>query len=1033
MATLVPYADGNLTGASTFAATETGASALAMVRANNVTMANATTLTSPTFTVTNAKVIDGILLFLYCNGTAGTGTFKVDLQKGGVSQATVTVNKSDLPAPSFATPIPVVFKFTSTATGDGGSNWTIVLTTVAGTGSATVVLSRNSGTTNDWTRALRTTTAATAAASDNLIIVGELTGAGTHNARAVTMDSTAATVYGNGSVNSTTVYGGLVAVGQWGTLTYGTTAATNYLLQVAGDVYVYEGGTLNMGSNGAEIPRDSTAALKMQPVSADNDFGLNILGGVVNIKGLSRTSGKNIVKALLTADVTCASIWTTTSSTNGSVLSVPNALGPEGSIINGAYTDNTTNGNHGYGYGTSGASITGNTVLSGQIVLNRGSGTRNRYVRVQLGNAVAVGSHTTGVYVDVDLQAGTIGTPTAFGTGGSPSASIAAYGTGYVIKISGSISSSTVTTPGIGFLACSAAATTSYAGDTTQCFIYSHVALIVAASIPATTTWNISQDTGWKSGDLVAVASTSQSFTECELFLISADAGVSSFTTVLYPTFTHSGSSPIQAEVILLTRNVKICSTSSSNMAYVYANSRATFNASWAEFYFLGGSASTNNKRGVEFDGEATLANAKTMSYCSIHDGESNTVYIDAGVTTVNANISYCMGWNSGPFALIGQVTNADYTFDNNVNMLAGGYSTGSGFSFTDGLVGTITNNTSVGSGSSTSSGFNISQATISLYNIGTFQNNLTHSGGGPGSLFQATGLNGIIDGLTIWRHNGYGIQFSAGINTASVKFTNLTIFGTASPCIYAYVDALNISTGILCGDTTYTPTYAIYSQYGALQRFEFIDVDMNPGTGIYAAPSIAGFSIASSTQYAQVEGFANNCRFPTTVFGGDVKADWTEDGFFTHQKYNKTAGDHRTDLKYGQIKTDSTIYKTASPSARMTPLSASNKLKSAAKHRGFLVACNSGASASVSVYVRKSAVGDGAAYNGNQIRLMQRANSAMGQNSDVVLATGSASTGTWEQLVGVTSTATDDGAWELYLDCDGTTGWINHDDWLPA
>src|SRR3954469_19600807 len=123
----------NLTGAATFAAAEVGALALNLVRNTTATLTTASTVTSATFTVTAAKVIDGVLLYLCLTtaANAGTGTFKVDLQKAGVSQASVTVNKSDLPtdAGGVATPSPVFFKFTGTATGDGAATWTLVLTT----------------------------------------------------------------------------------------------------------------------------------------------------------------------------------------------------------------------------------------------------------------------------------------------------------------------------------------------------------------------------------------------------------------------------------------------------------------------------------------------------------------------------------------------------------------------------------------------------------------------------------------------------------------------------------------------------------------------------------------------------------------------------------------------------------------------------------------------------------------------------------------------------------------------------------------
>lgn len=49
--------------------------------------------------------------------------------------------------------------------------------------------------------------------------------------------------------------------------------------------------------------------------------------------------------------------------------------------------------------------------------------------------------------------------------------------------------------------------------------------------------------------------------------------------------------------------------------------------------------------------------------------------------------------------------------------------------------------------------------------------------------------------------------------------------------------------------------------------------------------------------------------------------------------------------------------------------------------------------------------------------------------STNTVLATASASAGTWETLT-ATFTPTVTGVYEFYVDCDGTTGWINVDDW---
>jgi hypothetical protein len=138
--------------------------------------------------------------------------------------------------------------------------------------------------------------------------------------------------------------------------------------------------------------------------------------------------------------------------------------------------------------------------------------------------------------------------------------------------------------------------------------------------------------------------------------------------------------------------------------------------------------------------------------------------------------------------------------------------------------------------------------------------------------------------------------------------------------------------------------------------------------------------------------------------------------------------------MRGGTVQTDSVIFQTASPSMRMTPNPAvTDKLPSAPAGRGIHAAAASGRQVLFSVYVRKSAAGDGAAYSGAQPRLIVRANPAVGFNADVVLDTMAVAVGNWELLSGSTSALTDDGALEAYVDCDGTTGWINVDDWAAA
>ena len=84
-----------------------------------------------------------------------------------------------------------------------------------------------------------------------------------------------------------------------------------------------------------------------------------------------------------------------------------------------------------------------------------------------------------------------------------------------------------------------------------------------------------------------------------------------------------------------------------------------------------------------------------------------------------------------------------------------------------------------------------------------------------------------------------------------------------------------------------------------------------------------------------------------------------------------------------------------------------------------------------ISVYVRKSVIADGIAYGGSEVSLIVSENSSIGINSDTVLATTtSASNGSWEKITGITTTSIDNGVFEVYLTCNGNTGFINADSW---
>lgn len=148
---------------------------------------------------------------------------------------------------------------------------------------------------------------------------------------------------------------------------------------------------------------------------------------------------------------------------------------------------------------------------------------------------------------------------------------------------------------------------------------------------------------------------------------------------------------------------------------------------------------------------------------------------------------------------------------------------------------------------------------------------------------------------------------------------------------------------------------------------------------------------------------------------------------YISSARHDQTDGNHRIWKWTGTIQSDNTIFRSSPRSQRLTPLNASFKLESGHKD----VAVKDGQTVTIGVWVRKSVVGDGQAYNGNQPRLILKANPANGAGiTDTVLATASGAAGSWEYISGTTPVAIDDAAFKVVVDCDGTQGWVNVDDW---
>lgn len=839
MAVRIATANGNLTAAGTWATVD----ATSLLDSEAASTALTTAYVESAAFTPGAITIDGLAVKVAAR-TGTTGTFDVRLAQAGATVAgtQVSINVSDVQARDGEQGW-YFFKFAAPVTLLAATAYTLSAKT---TSAAQVNLYRNA-TAGNWSRLLRTTTTGAPAAGDSMHVLGEWTAAATMTARTVTMDSTAATDYGDGVSANPPGF----TIGTGGTVTWGATAATAYILQVSTRLAVYRGGTMNMGTTGTPCPRDSTMVLQFDCV-ADGDFGL-LIYGTFNGQGQSRSSGKLVEQCLMNADKAAAA-----------------------------------------------------------------------------------------------------------------------------------------------------------------------------------TTINVDADTGWLNGDDVAIAPTARTSSQGELRTLSGAAGASSFAITAGLTNAHSGTSPTQGEVILLTRAVRIRSVSTTAMAYVNAAAGAVLAFAWVEFRYHG--TSTTNKRGVECDTTVAGGGSANFSYCSFRDFEFGGLWF-GNADADNIVVSHCVGWNLAQ----GNTEKAFYVNSSNqtatnwsvrfLTLINCGAFNGFGFSVAS-IAGTVGDIRVSGS----------SEAGINVAPLNTVYGRQSPANPWTNINVHANSANGIevqyVDELTIvgftgWRNGNHAIALVD--QTASLKITTGTIFGNATAGM-----KYGLSSGgangfkrfvaqsvTFAGDTSFAQPSGVlfYTNVTVPQVLELDNCTLGVASGIFVAHSSGDIDIgATAFRIAQITLRNTNLASATPIANS---AQMRPPSFVKYQRVNQATNVHKAFYPVrGTVSYETTTFKTAAPSQKLVPVSSLLKLESGPKREKVA----SAATVSVSVWVRKDAT-----YNGNAPRLMQRANAAIGVLVDTVLATHSAAADTWQQLSGATAAASENGVGEFFVDCDGTAGAVYVDDWSAS
>lgn len=538
---------------------------------------------------------------------------------------------------------------------------------------------------------------------------------------------------------------------------------------------------------------------------------------------------------------------------------------------------------------------------------------------------------------------------------------------------------------------------------------------VAATVIPVVST------AGWKAGDVLVFSPTGVNATQGEVKTILTVDSATQVTLTAGLTNAHAGTGSVIGEVGNITSNVKIQGVSQSLCTFICDRESSLGVLDNVEVQYIG--SGTANKRGVESQHINSSTNSSTIISSSFKDYFANASATVGNIATTGAfyyiTNSLMVGNNAATgLSQLGGLSGTP-TFEVSGNLITSYVSIMSGIGFNMGVAtgasGICANNRIAGcaTGISFTSGFvNETLCAASGFKIHSCTT----------AMIGTSTQNKLITSFELHR-NSIGMTVITGVNV----FESCSIIGNSSSGINNSSSVLGRSTYNNCvfaGDTGFAQPigYSCNNTQGG-----GIATTFNSCTfGVGVAHSTSDLSISAVHPVTVI---LNNCTLASTLeFNATAYAFVTDEVYVGVQRKDTTATNHLTYVKQAIITPDTSIYRTASPSLRIAPKSAS--ITSSTKIFPFRAYVNTGQTATPSIYVRESVVGDGTDYNGNFAKLYVKANYNLGITSDTLLDTATAaSTGGWEQLTGTTAAVTDNGVLEFYIVVDGTTGWLNIDD----
>lgn len=527
---------------------------------------------------------------------------------------------------------------------------------------------------------------------------------------------------------------------------------------------------------------------------------------------------------------------------------------------------------------------------------------------------------------------------------------------------------------------------------------------LTATVSAAGTSLTVADDTGWLNGDAIAIAATGTIGTQSEPATLNADAGASSLSLSAGVANAHEGDTTNfrQADVILLTRNVRITTVSSSFYGYQTNRGAGGWTSAWTEWKYIGTTSASKVAMHIN------LASTVTMTYCTLSYSKGNWVIGASGIV-FTATFSDCVGFRIGETTQgfwMTATNSASTTTLDRCTLIQVGLSSGDGF-YT-GNAGSILVLRHFRASGVAAIPLRVDSGALRIEDSEWYVCSDTN-----GVILNNSAVHGTrILRTKFWKINGG----SAVCNMAgSWEMIDCEWYGCTvrnldgSACVRGR--CVNARFNSIPSFSAATALYTTGAITGPIEmnncKFGVLYLDRTA----LGVPAINNNNQVCN--YTLVNCETNGTEMTGTPLPGSIIFRQNDDG---------VAATHSTRwYGVGTVAIDTSVVGDASPSMKLSPEALYRELRTPL----FTKQINSGQTASWTIKVRKSA-----AYNGNAPRLVLAANGSIGVETDDELAALTVAADTWETLSGSMSTpATQDGVVGVWVACDGSAGDVFVDD----